>query len=147
MQISPSEKTVRRVKNKYGADFIRKWAILRQSDRDDHYYPKGKNTPFYTDIEGILATLALLEYDEVVEARTFKPNDLAINGDDLIQELGLKEGPDIGAILSKLVVEVKAGEIKNTKHELLDESARIFMTFKEAADKQRQPDAVDDMDR
>lgn len=137
---------VRRIKREYGADFIRKWAILRQADRDDHVYPHGRNTQFYTDIEGILATLALLEYDEAVEAQTFKPSDLAINGNDLIQELGLKEGPDIGAILSKLVEEIKAGEISNTKHELLDESARIFMIFKEAADEQRQPDDIKEID-
>lgn len=137
---------VRRIKREYGADFIRKWAILRQADRDDHVYPHGRNTQFYTDIEGILATLALLEYDEAVEAQTFKPSDLTINGNDLIQELGLKEGPAIGAILSKLVEEVKAGKIKNTKHELLDESARIFMTFKETADEQRQPDDIKEID-
>ena len=64
----------------------------------------------------------------------------------MIQELGLKEGPAIGAILSKLVEEVKAGKIKNTKHELLDESARIFMTFKETADEQRQPDDIKEID-
>lgn len=148
MQLASTAKAVvRRIKREYGADFIRKWAVLRLSDRNDHYYPKGKNTQFYTDIDGILATLALLEYDEAVEAQTFKPSDLAINGDDLIQELGLKEGPDIGAILSKLVVEVKAGEIKNTKRELLDESLCIFMKLpKETADEQRQPDAVEEID-
>lgn len=137
---------VRRIKREYGADFIRKWAILRQADRDDHVYPHGRNTQFYTDIEGILATLALLEYDEVVEARTFKPSDLAINGNDLIQELGLTEGPVIGTILHKLFEEVKAGEISNTKHELLDESARIFTIFKETADEQRQPDAIEEIE-
>lgn len=125
MQLASTTNAVRRVKNKYGADFIRKWAILRQADRDDHIYPlrcspkentakDGRDTQFYTDIEGILATLALLEYDEVAEARTFKPNDLAINGNDLIQELGFKEGPVIGTILHKLFEEVKAGEISNT---------------------------------
>lgn len=150
MQLASTTNAVRRVKNKYGADFIRKWAILRQADRDDHVYPKGKNTQFYTDIEGILATLALLEYDEAVEARTFKPSDLAINGNDLIQELGFKEGPVIGTILHKLFEEVKAGKIKNAKRELLDESLCIFMKLpKETIGEQRQPDAVEviDIDR
>lgn len=143
MQLASTTKAVRRVKREYGADFIRKWAILRQADRDDHVYPHGKNTQFYTDIEGILAILALLEYDEAIEAQTLKPSDLAINGNDLIQELGFRTGPVIGTILHKLFEEVKAGEISNTKHELLDESARIFMIFKETADEQRQPDAVE----
>lgn len=150
MQLASTTNAVRRVKREYGADFIRKWAVLRQADRDDHVYPKGKNTQFYTDIEGILATLALLEYDEAVEARTFKPSDLAINGNDLIQELGFKEGPVIGTILHKLFEEVKAGKIKNAKRELLDESLCIFMKLpKETIGEQRQPDAVEviDIDR
>lgn len=144
---STAKAVVRRIKREYGADFIRKWAVLRLSDRNDHYYPKGKNTQFYTDIDGILATLALLEYDEAVEARTFKPSDLAINGNDLIQELGFKEGPVIGTILHKLFEEVKAGKIKNTKCELLDESLCIFMKLpKETIGEQRQPDAVEEID-
>ena len=146
MQLASTTKAVRRVKREYGADFIRKWAVLRLSDRNDHYYPKGKNTQFYTDIDGILAILALLEYDEAIEAQTLKPSDLAINGNDLIQELGFRTGPIIGTILHKLFEKVKAGEISNTKHELLDESARIFMTFKETADEQRQPDDIKEID-
>ena len=147
MQLASTPQAVRRVKREYGADFIRKWAILRQADRDDHIYPKGKNTPFYTDIEGILATLALLEYDEVVEARTFKPSDLAINGNDLIQELGFKEGPVIGTILHKLFEEVKAGKIKNTKCKLLDESLCIFTKLpKETIVEQKQPDSTEEID-
>lgn len=146
MQLASTTKAVRRAKREYGADFIRKWAVLRLSDRNDHYYPHGKNTQFYTDINGILATLALIEYDEAVETQTFKPSDLAINGNDLIQELGFEEGPVIGTILHKLFEEVKAGKIKNTKHELLDESLCIFMTFKEAADEQRQPDDIKEID-
>ena len=158
MQLASTPQAVRRVKREYGADFIRKWAILRQADRDDHIYPlrcspkentakDGRNTQFYTDIEGILATLALLEYDEVVEARTFKPSDLAINGNDLIQELGFKEGPVIGTILHKLFEEVKAGKIKNTKCKLLDESLCIFTKLpKETIVEQKQPDSTEEID-
>lgn len=157
MQLASTTEAVRRAKREYGADFIRKWAILRQADRDDHVYPLrcspkentakgGRDTQFYTDIEGILAILALLEYDEAVEVQTLKPSDLAINGNDLIQELGFRTGPVIGTILHKLFEEVKAGKIKNTKHELLDESLCIFMTFKEAADEQRQPDDIKEID-
>lgn len=142
MQLAPTNKAVRRVKNKYDADFIRKWAVLRQADRDDHVYPKGKNTQFYTDIDGILTTLDAIENED----KSFKITDLAINGNVSIQELGFRTGPVIGTILHKLFEEVKAGKIKNTKHELLDESLCIFMTFKEAADEQRQPDDIKEMD-
>lgn len=146
MQLASTTNAVSRVKREHGADFIRKWAVLRQADRDDHVYPKGKNTQFYTDIDGILTTLDAIENDD----KSFKITDLAINGNVLIQELGFKKGPIIGDILYKLFEEVKAGKIKNAKRELLDESLCIFMKLpKETIDEQRQPDAVEviDIDR
>lgn len=146
MQLASTTNAVSRVKREHGADFIRKWAVLRQADRDDHIYPKGKNTQFYTDIDGILTTLDAIENDD----KSFKITDLAINGNVLIQELGFKKGPIIGDILYKLFEEVKAGKIKNAKRELLDESLCIFMKLpKETIDEQRQPDAVEviDIDR
>ena len=73
--------------------------------------------------------------------------DLAINGNDLIQELGFKEGPVIGTILHKLFEEVKAGKIKNTKCELLDESLCIFTKLpKETIVEQKQPDSTEEID-
>lgn len=146
MQLASTTNAVSRVKREHGADFIRKWAVLRQADRDDHVYPKGKNTQFYTDIDGILTTLDAIENDD----KSFKITDLAINGNVLIQELGFKKGPIIGDILYKLFEEVKADKIKNAKRELLDESLCIFMKLpKETIDEQRQPDAVEviDIDR
>lgn len=153
MQLAPTTNAVRRVKNKYDADFIRKWAVLRQADRDDHVYPLrcspkentakgGKNTQFYTDIDGILTTLDAIENED----KSFKITDLAINGDDLIQELGLKEGPIIGVILNKLCEEVKAGQLKNVRHELLNGSLYILTALKETTDEQRQPDATEEID-
>ena len=141
MQLAPTTNAVSRVKREHGADFIRKWAVLRQADRDDHVY-KNKNTQFYTDIDGILATLDAIENED----KSFKITDLAINGDDLIQELGLKEGPIIGVILNKLCEEVKAGQLKNVRHELLNGSLYILTALKETTDEQRQPDATEEID-
>ncbi len=121
MQLAPTNKAVRRVKNKYDADFIRKWAVLRQADRDDHVYPKGKNTQFYTDIDGILTTLDAIENED----KSFKITDLAINGNVMIQELGFKKGPIIGDILYKLFEKVKAGELDNQYDVLLHEAANL----------------------
>lgn len=121
MQLASTTKAVRRVKNTYDADFIRKWAVLRQADRDDHVYPKGKNTQFYTDIDGILATLDAIEDED----KSFKITDLAINGNVLMQELGFKKGPVIGDILYQLFEKVKAGELDNKYDVLVHEAANF----------------------
>lgn len=120
-QLAPTNKAVRRVKNKYDADFIQKWAVLRQADRDDQVYPKGKNTQLYTDIDGILTTLDAIENED----KSFKITDIAINGNVLIRELGFKKGPVIGYILYQLFEKVKAGELDN-KYDVLLSEAAIF---------------------
>lgn len=120
MQLASTTNAVSRVKREHGADFIRKWVVLRQADRDDHVYPKGKNTQFYTDIDGILTTLDTIENEE---DKSFKITDLAINGNVLIQELGFKKGPVIGDILYQLFEKVKVGELDNKYDVLLNEAA------------------------
>lgn len=54
-----------------------------------------------------------------------KVTDLAINGHDLIQTLGLTPGPIIGKILAALLEEVLDDPAKNTK-EILIEKARTY---------------------
>ena len=135
MQLSSSEKALQRAILQHGdwdfargVDFIRKWAILRQSDRDDHNYPTGTATRFYTDIDGILKTLDVLEAREAA----FKVSDLVINGTDLMDTFGLPECPLIGWILKALCEQVRAGEIQNVRHELLNASLFSIISFASA---------------
>lgn len=121
MALSPTKKSVRKVVNEYGADFVRKWAILRKADRDDHIFPYGTNTRFYTDIDGILSVLDCLEAEE----KRFKAADLAINGNDLLR-LGLPEGKAIGDMLSTLCEAVADGRLDNDRDQLLAASAKII---------------------
>lgn len=125
MALSPSKKSVRKVMNEYGADFIRKWAILRKADRDDHIFPCGTNTQFYTDIDGILATLDELEAEE----KRFKVTDLAISGYDLMK-LGMQKGKAIGDLLDVLCDDVASGRVENEKEILLITARKYLHEYK-----------------
>ena len=48
--------------------------------------------------------------------------ELAVNGDDLVAELGLQPGPVVGALLEKLLGSVIADPSRNTRHRLLAEA-------------------------
>lgn len=121
MELAPSKKSVKRAMKEYGADFIRKWAILRKADRDDHIFPYGTNTRFYTDIDGILAILDEIEAEE----KRFKVTDLAISGYDLM-ELGMQKGKAIGDLLDVLCDDVTSGRVEN-KREILLITARKYL--------------------
>lgn len=125
MELAPSKKSVKRAMNEYGADFIRKWAVLRRADRDDHIFPCGTNTRFYTDIDGILTILDEIEAEE----KRFKVTDLRVNGYDLMK-LGLS-GEDIGYMLNTLRDAVASGELDNDRDWLLVKASQIIEHDKE----------------
>ena len=54
-----------------------------------------------------------------VQKQPFSINDLKINGNDVMGELGIKPGPEVGKILSELFEKVENKEIENTKEALL----------------------------
>jgi tRNA nucleotidyltransferase (CCA-adding enzyme) len=57
--------------------------------------------------------------EEQLAPAPFSINDLAINGNDVMKELNIKPGPEIGKILQKLFEEVDEDLSKNTKEYLL----------------------------
>ena len=57
--------------------------------------------------------------EEQLAPAPFSINDLAIDGNDIIKELGIKPGPKIGEILQKLFEEVDEDLSKNTREYLL----------------------------
>lgn len=125
MELAPSKKSVKRAMKEYGADFIRKWTILRKADRDDHIFPYGTNTRFYTDIDGILAILDEIEAEE----KRFKVTDLAISDYDLM-ELGMQKGKAIGDLLDVLCDDVASGRIENKKEILLITARKYLHEYK-----------------
>jgi tRNA nucleotidyltransferase (CCA-adding enzyme) len=57
--------------------------------------------------------------EEQLAPAPFSINDLAINGNDIMKELNMKPGPEIGKILQKLFDEIDEDLNKNTKEYLL----------------------------
>lgn len=57
--------------------------------------------------------------EEQLQPAPFSITDLAINGNDIMKELDLKPGPEIGKLLQKLFEEVDEDLSKNTKEYLL----------------------------
>lgn len=116
MEFEATENVIKRKLNKFGEDFLRDWIIIKTADRDDHIFPCEKeNAKWYPKTELIEEIL-----NEVIEKNNcFSIKDLAVNGNDLMQELGLKPGKEIGIILNNLLEEVIDNNILNTKEDLL----------------------------
>jgi tRNA nucleotidyltransferase (CCA-adding enzyme) len=55
-----------------------------------------------------------------VQKQPFSIKDLKINGNDVMKELNLKPGPEVGKILEKLFEEVVEKKVENKKEELLE---------------------------
>jgi tRNA nucleotidyltransferase (CCA-adding enzyme) len=71
----------------------------------------------------------LEEMKERIEAQLHQPfskNDMKIDGDDLMKELGLKPGPQIGKILNELFEEVVEDPEKNTREYLLGKAKKLL---------------------
>jgi tRNA nucleotidyltransferase (CCA-adding enzyme) len=56
-----------------------------------------------------------------VQKQPFTVHDLKISGVDIMQQLNLKPGPEVGKILTDLFAKVENKQIKNTKKDLLKE--------------------------
>lgn len=109
LRISPSDKSIKRVLNKYGENFLRGWFILKQADQDDHIIPVGK-----IDWRMNIDELEMI-MDSVLESNAcFKLKDLALNGNDVMKITGLKPCKKIGEILNTLLDEVIDNKIENT---------------------------------
>lgn len=119
MNIAPTEKSVRRALNKHGKDYMRDWFILKQADMDDHVYPDDKYPKTVANLIPIM--------DSIIAKNTaFSLKQLEINGNILINKLGMKPGKEIGKILGQLLSEVIDGRIDNNQEELLSEAKRII---------------------
>ncbi len=110
-----TESSVRRLIAKVGKDNLRDLIDLRIADRLGSGVPKAK--PY---------KLRHLEYMfERVQSDPVSVKMLAINGSDLMDNLGLHPGPQIGAILDVLLAEVIEDPAKNTKDALEQRSREL----------------------
>ena len=121
MDISPTEKSVRRALNKHGEEYMQDWMILKQADMDDHIYPDD------THMKTVAPLISIMN-DISEENMAFSLKDLDVTGNGIMSLLNIKQGKIVGEILNKLLEEVIDGELDNTESSL---KARAEMIFKE----------------
>ncbi|MDQ3870500.1 MAG: HD domain-containing protein [Chloroflexota bacterium] len=101
---------VRRFIRKVGPDLLPSLFLLREADNVGSGRP-----PEW----GGLTELRRRVEDEVSRRVPLQLSDLAINGDDLQSELGLEPGPEIGALLERLLESVVSEPERNNRARLL----------------------------
>jgi tRNA nucleotidyltransferase (CCA-adding enzyme) len=106
-----TDSAVRRFIRRIGVDNVKDMMDLRVGDR----LGGGTQTA-----ESWRLKLFKKRVEEQLAPAPFSINDLAINGNDIMKELKLKPGPEIGVILQKLFEEVDEDLNKNTKEYLLN---------------------------
>ncbi|MBI2405544.1 CCA tRNA nucleotidyltransferase [Candidatus Microgenomates bacterium] len=64
-----------------------------------------------------------------VQKQPFSVQDLKINGNDVMKELGITSGPKVGQVLNALFAEVEEGKLKNNREDLLKRMEEIGKEF------------------
>ena len=109
-----SDKAIRRFVKNVGKEWIQDMLDLRTGDR---LGSGAKETSWRTE----LFKKRLVE----VQKKPFTVHDLTITGHDVMEELSMKPGPQIGTILEQLFEEVVEGRVKNEKKALLEQMKMI----------------------
>lgn len=105
-----TDSAVRRFIRRIGVETVQNMMDLRVGDR----LGGGTQTA-----ESWRLKLFKKRIEEQLQPAPFSINDLAIDGNDIMRELGIKPGPEIGTMLQKLFEEVDEDLSKNTKEYLL----------------------------
>lgn len=106
-----TKKSVRRWVARYGADWVRDLLALVQADRTASGW--SGNAPELAAVRRLLS--GVLE-----EEKALKPSDLAVNGHDVMAELGLPPGPAVGRVLARLYEWVLEDPAVNERDRLLE---------------------------
>jgi tRNA nucleotidyltransferase (CCA-adding enzyme) len=112
-----SDAAVRRFMRRVGTDLVDDLFLLREADN------VGSGQPARS---GGLDELRRRVEAELARRVPLGLHDLAIDGDDLQRELGLAPGPEIGAVLNRLLESVVTDPARNTRERLLSD-ARALM--------------------
>ena len=119
-----TERSVRRLLTKMGKEDMKELIRVREADRIGSGVPKAK--PY---------KLRHLEYViDKVSSDPISAKMLAIDGNDLMKELGLEPGPKIGLLLSSLLASVLEDPALNKKDKLVELAKKL----KEKSDKELQ---------
>ena len=113
--IAATKKSVKKFIAKHGKDFLDDWYVLKEADFNDHILGDNPPSNWYTDISIVKEFERQLEEEE----NCFSLKDLAVNGNDVKEVLGLKQGKEVGKALNKLFEMVLNEEVENTKDALI----------------------------
>ncbi len=103
-----TDKAIRRFIRDVGLENVDDMLALRTADR---LGSGAKETSWRTEL--------FKKRIEEVQIIPFSVNDLKIDGTDVMQELNIKPGPEIGKILTTIFEEVEEGKLKNEKEVLI----------------------------
>lgn len=107
-----SDAAVRRWLKRVGPELVEDLYLLNEAD------VRAKGRDFTQDLSNLSSLKAHVK--RVIEAgAALSVRDLAVNGHDLMRELGLKPGPELGQILKALLDEVIEDPARNTRETLL----------------------------
>lgn len=118
-------KSLKRAMRTLGEELIDKWFILKQADVDDHI-----NLDIIgRDEYGWRHTSELKQIkDEIIASeQCFSLSKLAVNGRDIMGELGIKPGKQVGQILTTLLEEVIDEKIVNDYDILIKRAGEIIV--------------------
>ena len=123
---------VRRFLAKIGPDAIEQLFALREADNAGSGVPRDAD-----DLAGLRGRIAA----ELDAGPILDRSALAIDGSDLIAELGVDEGPELGGILAALFDQVVENPGLNSRAELLGLARAL--TARSGAERERDPDERD----
>ena len=115
MELFASEKCAHKMIVNYGIDFVRDFLVLKRADISDHIFPNEKKPGWFYVDDFERAVEAVLEKESV-----FGLKDLDVNGKDLMKELNMKPGKEIGTLLQALLDAVLEEKVSNDKESLLE---------------------------
>ncbi|NIM19961.1 MAG: HD domain-containing protein [Candidatus Latescibacteria bacterium] len=106
-----SQAAIRRLIRRVGEENMDDMFLLREADCRSRDADEGI---------AILGELKARVNDELSKGRAFKLADLAIGGADVMEALGLPEGPEVGKVLDALLEAVIEDPALNTREKLID---------------------------
>ena len=113
-----SAKQARRLLLKLGEEDLRMLIKLECAD------VKGQNPAFRDDRMALISDFSKILDMVIGASQCFSMRDMAINGNDLI-DIGIRQGPEIGRILKKLLDMIIEEEINNDRDILLLKAREI----------------------
>lgn len=107
-----TDSAVRRFIRKIGLDYIPALFALRRADN----IGSGARSPRMYALEALWQRVQ----EQIAAANAFSPRDLKIDGDDVMRELGIPPGPEVGRILNALFERVLDEPALNTREKLIE---------------------------